>query len=199
LPVVEAVAGKLALPVVEATNGRGLAVTKVTNGFGLAVVYDGPAVVLGTRVSPDNMTSNVLPAPFAASALSEFDGGHLAYTAFNSGANAFWAAGNLSVLPQWLKIDLGSAVAASKYTMQSRTDAVVNQPTAWTLEGSLNNSTWTVADTRTGIATVGAGSVMGPFVMATPGTYRYWRWTFTAALTGSAAYSVDCGNLALYP
>ena len=30
LPVVEAVAGKLALPVVEATNGRGLAVTKVT-------------------------------------------------------------------------------------------------------------------------------------------------------------------------
>ena len=40
---------------------------------------------------------------------------------------------------------------------------------------------------------------MGPFVMATPGTYRYWRWTFTAALTGSAAYSVDCGNLALYP
>jgi hypothetical protein len=197
LPVVEAVAGKLALPVIEATNGRGLAVTKVFNGLGLPVVYE-TAVVLGALVSPNNMTSNVLPAPYVASASSEFSAGFAAFRTFNSTLNTSWASGNLSTLPQWVKIDLGSAKAASSYTVQTRTDAVVNQPTAWTLEGSLNDSTWTTADTRSGIAAIGAGGVMGPFAMTTPGTYRYWRWTFTAALAGSAAYSADCGNLALY-
>lgn len=40
LPVVELAAGKLALPVSEATNGRGIPVTKVTGKPGLAVVFN---------------------------------------------------------------------------------------------------------------------------------------------------------------
>jgi hypothetical protein len=99
-------------------------------------------------------------------------------------------------VPNWLKIDLDSAKAASSYSMQARTDIVGNQPTAWTLEGSNNDSTWTVADTRSGISGVPAGSLVGTWTMTTPGTYRYWRWTFTATLTMTAT---DCGNLALYP
>jgi hypothetical protein len=43
LPVVEVAAGKPALPITEATNGRGLEVTKVTNGLGLPVVYVVPS------------------------------------------------------------------------------------------------------------------------------------------------------------
>jgi hypothetical protein len=40
LPVVELAAGKLGLPVTEATNGRGIAVTKVVGMPGLPVVFD---------------------------------------------------------------------------------------------------------------------------------------------------------------
>jgi hypothetical protein len=191
LPVVEVAAGKLALPVAEATNGWGLAVTKVTNGLGLAVVYDAG----GVRVSPNNMLSNTTPPPYVASALSEFNASFQAYNSFNSAANLSWVSAGAG-LPQWLKIDLGSPMAASSYSMQSRTDTVAAQATAWTLEGSLNNSTWTVADTRSGIPAVGAGALVGTWTMATPGTYRYWRWMFTASLLGTI---VDCGNLALYP
>jgi hypothetical protein len=190
LPVVEAAAGKLALPVTEATNGRGLPVTKVAN-YGLAVVFQG--VAGSARISPDNMTSNVLPAPYVASAQNSLGAGYEAFRSFNSGANLYWHSSQPP--PVWIKIDLGSSIAASRYLVQSRTDTVTNQPTAWTLEGSNNDSTWVVADTRTGQPTVAAGALIGTYTMTTPGTYRYWRWTFTTCLGGAFA---DCGNLALF-
>lgn len=145
------------------------------------------------RVSPNNMTSNTAPAPYVASAQSILTVDYAAYNSFNSPANLYWHSG--SAAPQWIKIDLGSSQAARSYTVQSRTDTVTNQPTAWTLEGSDNDSTWTVADTRTGQPTVAAGALIGTYTMTAPGTYRYWRWTFTTALT---TFYVDCGNLALY-
>jgi F5/8 type C domain len=192
LPVVEAAAGRLALPVIEATNGRGLAVTKVSNGLGLPVVYDGPGVVLGALVSPNNMTAPNVPAPYAVSSLSDFGVGFEAFHLFD-GAPPIWASGGAP--PQWVKIDLGAPVTASAYTIRVRPDAVAHQATAWTLEGSLNNIAWTVTDTRAGQPQVLPGALIGTYAMATPGTYRYWRWTFTASLTDAL---VDGGELALY-
>lgn len=194
LPVADVTATKplLGLPVIEATNGRGIAVTKVAAGKpGLAVAYAGGGAAV--RVSPNAMTSNVLPAPYVASASTTLGAGYEAYRSFNSTANLYWHSS--TTVPQWVKIDLGSGLAATSYTVQSRTDTVTNQPKAWTLEGSNNDSTWTVADTRTAQPTVAAGALIGTYTMATPGTYRYWRWTFTTALGSSF---VDCGNLALY-
>jgi hypothetical protein len=182
LPIVEVAAGKLALPVVEAINGRGLAVVKVTNGLGLPVNYGG-----SSRVSPDNMTSDSAPPPYVASALSSYPG-FFAYFAFNSSLTTYWA--TTTALPQWLKIDLGAPTAASRYSLT----AADNQPTAWTLEGSNNDSTWTTADIRSGIAVVPQWTV-NTYTMVTPGTYRYWRWTFTA----SGVSGVAQANVALYP
>jgi F5/8 type C domain len=190
LPVAEA-ANNLGAPVIEASNGFGIAVTKVAAGKGgWPVVYQGGAAV---RVSPNNMTSNVLPAPYVASAQSSLGAGYEAFRSFNSTANQFWHSG--AAPPQWIKIDLGSALAASSYSIQSRPTPGPNQQTAWTLEGSNNDSTWTTVDTRTGQPTVPTGALIGTYTMTTPGTYRYWRWTFTTTLSGSF---VDCGNLALY-
>jgi hypothetical protein len=192
LPVIEVAAGKLALPVTEATNKFGLAVTKVTTGYGLPVTFVGGGGA-AARVSPNNMTSNVLPAPYVASAQNSLGAGYEAFRSFNSGANLYWHSSQPP--PVWVKIDLGSSIAASSYSIQSRTDTVTNQPKAWTLEGSNNDSTWVVADTRTAQPTVAAGALIGTYTMTTPGTYRYWRWTFTTTLGSSFA---DCGNLALF-
>jgi len=62
LPVVELAAGKLGLPVTEATNGRGIAVTKVVGKPGLPVVFDAAFAILdtataaGVNLSADKLT-----------------------------------------------------------------------------------------------------------------------------------------------
>jgi len=193
LPVVEVTAR--ALPVIEAANGRGLRVTKVSNGFGLPVIYSGAVVITGPLVSPANMTSNTAPAPFVASALSEFSGGLAAFQPFaalGAGEANSWVSGT-GTLPQWIQIDLGSAVTVAKYAMTTRNAASPHEWTAWTLSGSANGSTWTVADTRTS-SLVGT-NIRRVFDLAPQRTFRYWRWDITA--TSSNQYA-DCGQLALY-
>lgn len=148
-----------------------------------------------TRVSPDNMTDDTTPSPFVSSASSILGAPTWSsFNSFNSGANLYWHSG--AAEPQWVKIDLGVSTAASSYSVQSRTDSVHNQPTAWALEGSNDDSSWTAADTLSSQPTVAAGALIGgTHTMSAPGTYRYWRWTFTTALGG---IFVDCGNLALF-
>ena len=143
------------------------------------------------RVSPNNMTANSTPSPFVASASSEYSGAYQAYNCFNSSLNWYWAGSG--ALPQWVQIDLGSSKAASKYMMTTRPDNATHQFLGWTLEGSNNGSTWTTADTRT--KALGAGAEVTFYTMTSPGTYRYWRWTFTSSQSGITA---DCANLALW-
>jgi hypothetical protein len=193
LPVVE-VAIALGFPVIEAANGRGLRVTKVVT-FGLPVTFVGGTVIpSGPLVSPANMTSNTAPAPFVASALSTFAG----YAPFNpfaalgAGEANSWVSGT-GTLPQWIQIDLGSAVAVANYSIRTRNAPPPHEWTAWTLSGSPDGTAWTVADTRTSGA-VGA-NVLRYFPLTPQRTFRYWRWDITA--TSSNQYA-DCGQLALY-
>jgi len=64
LPVVELAAGKLGLPVTEAANGRGIAVTKVVGAPGLPVVFDtigvGPGPVTNATLDPATVTAVTL-------------------------------------------------------------------------------------------------------------------------------------------
>lgn len=142
------------------------------------------------RISPNNMTSNTAPSPYVASASTEYPG-FPAYKSFNSSLVSFWSSNG--ALPQWIQIDVGSSQLASKYMVQNRWDNATNQPTAWTLEGSNNGSTWTSVDSRT--KAVGVGGAVYFYDMTSPGTYRYWRWTITGSNSGSNA---DFANLALF-
>ena len=148
------------------------------------------------RVSPNNMTSNVLPSPYVASAQSEYTG-QQAYKSFNSSIDSFW--GSVSnVLPTWIQIDLGSAQTATQYMLQTRKGIVANQWLAWTLSGSNDDSTWFVVDTRTQ-GTVSPGEVRF-YALSTSQTYRYWRWTITNSTTATDAThgDADIGNIALF-
>jgi hypothetical protein len=61
------------------------------------------------------------------------------------------------------------------------------------MQGSNNGSTWTTVDSRTRSAGP-AGEVL-LYDMASPGTWRYWRWTVTGTSSGTDA---DAANLAIF-
>jgi len=144
-----------------------------------------------TLISPNNMTSNSAPAPFVASASSAYPGGYEAFNAFDSSAT-IWSS-SVGALPEWIQIDLGSSQTVSNYSVQTRTGVAYHQWTAWTLDGSDNGSSWTTVDTRTDSA--GAAGETRFYDLASPETYRYWRWTITNSNSGTYA---ECASIALY-
>ena len=79
-----------------------------------------PAVV--GIVSPANMTSNAAPAPFVASAISEYPGGYEAFKAFDTNAATIWHSANPITTEgaAWVKIDLGAPKSVSSYRVQAR-------------------------------------------------------------------------------
>ncbi len=88
---------------------------------------------------------------------------------------------NGSVLPQWLKYKYSGAKTAIAYgfrpwwadTYPTRT------PTAWTFQGSNDNSAWTTLDTRSGF-TPSSPSIDFVFAVASPAPYLYYRLNISA-------------------
>ena len=99
----------------------------------LAVVYDAGGVA---GFAQQYVVQHYAAALTWLSALSEFNASFQAYNSLQFGGQSVLGEIAGAGLPQWLKIDLGSPMAASSYSMQSRTDTVAAQATAWTLEGS---------------------------------------------------------------
>jgi hypothetical protein len=149
---------------------------------------------LGDRLSlsPVNMTSDVLPSPYVASASTEYPGKG-AWGAFSADAAMFWSSNGVA-LPAYIQIDLGAEKTCASYMMQTRYDGTFSQWTGWTLAGSHNGTTWTTVDTRSAPGGFGLG-VATFFYLSASQTYRYWRWTITASLTVTNA---DCYRLALF-
>lgn len=69
------------------------------------------------------------------------------------------------------------------YTLTSGSGG--GHPTAWTLEGSDDGSTWQVLDRRTGEAFEWTRYTR-PFQLQTPARYRHYRWVITATSDGRA-------------
>jgi hypothetical protein len=94
----------------------------------------------------------------------------------------------------WIQYDFGdgSASGIGGYTITSRNlsgygDSSSNLsqvPSAWTLSGSSDGTTYTVIDTRTGESfTPGQTRT---FTLSSPAAYRVYRWTWTANPAGGA-------------
>lgn len=104
-----------------------------------------------TDISP-TMTSNTAPSPYVVSASHSAGSPWATWEASNNvttvGLTDGWFA---NALPCWWKIDFGSAVAVLGYSVTNRLDDSGRRPTAWTLEGSNNDTDWTELDSRSGI------------------------------------------------
>lgn len=132
LPVVELAADKLGLPVTEATNGFGIAVTKVVGGPGLPVVFDTIGVL------PPVTYATLDPATVTAVTLS---GGNLVAT--NTGTTS---------ADQGARVAAASGKTSGKYYFEMIPTTLING-------GNIGFGVGTTASTYSnmgGTATVGA-------------------------------------------
>jgi len=86
----------------------------------------------------------------------------------------------------WLKYDLGDGNAKTviKYYFQSHISGADFHPTAWTFEGSNNDSDWDVLDTQSGISW-NPNDEKKSFTFSNTTAYRYYRIVMTVT-TGNA-------------
>ena len=56
----------------------------------------------------------------------------------------------LGATSTWIKVETPADAVITRYTLTSANDFPGRDPQSWTLEGSTNDSTWTVLDTRAG-------------------------------------------------
>jgi len=159
---------------------------------------DGNTVVLikgnepmgsGQTIVPD-MTSAVLPAPYVASADSEFSGTYAAWKAFDSSGASNWAS-TITAFPHWLKLDLGTAVAIDEYRV---TGNVGNGPKDWTFEGSNTGAFGGEEITLDTVVGQPASGLEVPYQFTNSTAYRYYRLNISA---GQAVNEVDVFNLVL--
>ncbi|OKP89557.1 hypothetical protein A3844_06130 [Paenibacillus helianthi] len=146
------------------------------------------------------MTANTVPSPLVASASSEQNSSYSAYYAFNGsgGQGSGWMAVSTATLPQWLRLDLGSSGARpyASYGLFALSYNLTAAPKNWTLEGSNDNSNWTVLDTQTNQQNWAVGE-RRVFKIATPASYRYYRIN-VAAINSTTTSSPAIGSLEFY-
>ena len=75
----------------------------------------------------------------------------------------------------WLKFDLGSPQVLTHYSIRTGTNSPspVTSPTNWTVEGSNDNSSWTVLDTKS--TTIFATKFIDTFATNNTTAYQYYR------------------------
>jgi len=128
------------------------------------------------------MTSATAPAPWIVTGSSE-NASYPVWRAFNrsvAGTYDAWITAG-SVPTGWVKIKYPNYACVNSYSITSRMDASAPgaSPKNWTLEGSNNDSTWTVLDTRINISGWGVLDSKN-FYFVNYNSYLYYRLTVTA-------------------
>lgn len=126
-------------------------------------------------VAPHNMTSNTVPAPYVASASTEFSSDYAAWKAFDGSVGAStWATDWANT--GWLQVLLPTPAIVTQYAIVDRGTSA-EQPRDWTLQGSNDGVSWVILDCRGG--EVWQSSTTKTFPVVTPRSYQYYRLNIT--------------------
>jgi len=126
--------------------------------------------------------SDDLTSEGTASAVSYYNANHVPSKAIDDDAETEWAVTEPLSLPTWWKLDFGlfNEKTIQKYTMLARNDSYWEQiPTAWTFQGSNDDSNWDTLDTQSGLNWV--QSEKKEFTFSNSTAYRYYRFWITAS------------------
>jgi len=175
-----------------------------TSNVACAELMPGMAANPVYDIAPHNMTSNTGPSPVVISASSFFvsvGDGTGAWNAFNgiksaAGAGYWLGTGGGT---DWLKIGFGSGISRTlkSYAISVNTIPEPNRaPKNWTLEGSNDDSAWTVLDTVANETAWGSGDRRIFTCDVMTGAYRYFRLNITAN-NGDVTYT-QVGELELF-
>ena len=146
------------------------------------------------------MKANNAPAPYVASADTEYSSTYAAWRAFsktNLGEYDTWVSSNTS-LPHYITYYFGgNSVVIDQYAIQARNnnDSGYYFPSSFTLQGSNNGTSFTIIDTQTGILHPGINAWTNNFITSNTTSYKYYRLHVTA-ISGGSNY-VCIGNLKL--
>lgn len=138
------------------------------------MVFD-PATLAGKRLwlRAKDLPTKDLDTATASSVI----GGEDALSAFDGLGSSSWTTNGTNT--GWLLAKLVSAKVITGYSIIRRDDIPGRNPTAWTLEGSNDGTTFTTLDTRTGITWPTAGQTQSwSFTNTT--AYMWYRLNITA-------------------
>lgn len=145
----------------------------------------------GTTTCTAGMTSNSAPSPNACSQSSYLnnDSQYLAYAAFDQNTSTeFHSEANSG--PWWFSYDFGSgnSKVINKYLCTTSNAAV---PSAWSFQGSNNNSDWTTLHSQS--TSMGTTNTEYTFSFTNSTAYRYFR----LYVTSSSSSYIRCKELKL--
>lgn len=102
---------------------------------------------------------------------------HVAWNAGDKDTSTYFDT-NPASFPCDLTTDFGAGKIITSYTVKTYVPSGTFAPTAWTFDGSPDNSTWTNLNTQSGLSFT-AGELK-TFTISSPGSYRYYRLHITA-------------------
>lgn len=104
-----------------------------------------------------------------------------------------------NVASSWVKFDLGvgRSLVLTAYSYRSRTGFTGDFPTQWKLEGSNDDSTYTVIDGPRTVSITAQNQWLTTTIAGQTIGYRYFKWTQTAVNSASTNYFVF-GEAELY-
>jgi len=158
-----------------------------------------PTIPAATRM-PVAMTSNTSPSGYTVAASTTVaTAGFEPWRAFDRQVGRGWLSGNGSGLPGWLSIQLASAFTAVSYQLQASNLSadLVEQPSAWTIEGSNDGMTWDILDTRTGEGSWSVSEIR-TYTFSNSTAYLYYRINVTAISGASTNNRITLGELSFY-
>lgn len=88
--------------------------------------------------------------------------------------------------PAWVQVQYVQTFTIASYDIVARTDNNIQCPSAWTLDGSNDGSTWTTLDTRSG-QSFSNGQSRTYTVSGSPAAYSYYRLNISAVPGGGGA------------
>lgn len=150
-------------------------------------LYDNRGATYSTDQPAQTGTST--PTGYVVSASTTI-GGSSVVQAFDQSASTEWYSASTTA-PHWIKRQFPSSRQVTGYSLSTASSSGAFRPTAWTLEGSNDDSAWTTLDTRTAQNPTTSPTA---YSIATPGVYTYLRLTITAT-SGSASQEVAVREL----
>ena len=127
-------------------------------------------------VSP--LTSNT-GGPCKASASTEYSGSYPAYKAFNGSFDSSWASATSDSAP-WLQLQMDVALANMEVSIYGRSSRYIHNPTAGTIKGSNDGTTWTDIGSFSGWSESAQGKLLGAVQCEHDTAYKYVRIVITA-------------------
>jgi len=153
-------------------------------------IYNGGMFQAGlTRVSPINMTANNVPAPYIASASTEYSAVYAPFKAFDGDSATFAHSLNPTTTEPWtIRMNLGAFHTVSRYSYTARADGA-QQWKDWILYGTKDNwATWDAIDTVNS-EPIFAGLERRTYGIDNPGSYHQYQWNISAGQNYTPPYA----------